>query len=240
MKRRRLKQEIFELLAGDDPMKIREGLARYAPMEVVNPLFSALCATSELVRWNAIRAFAMVVPTIANENLESARIVMRRFLWSLNDESGGIGWGAPEAMAEIMVQDERLLGEYLHMLISYTRDDGPELYQDGNYIELPMLQRGLLWGLGRLCSARGRQMKAAGIAEDLKRYLDSPDGAVRGLAIWALIMLGEESARPEVSRLCEDSAELSIYIERKKTKHTVGELAIMYLRTIGKGEGGEF
>lgn len=25
--------------------------------------------------------------------MDSARIVMRRLMWSLNDESGGIGWG---------------------------------------------------------------------------------------------------------------------------------------------------
>jgi len=233
MKRRRLKQEIFTLLAVEDPVKIREELERYAPMEVVNPLFSALCATSETVRWNAIRAFGWVVPAMADEDFESARIVMRRFLWSLNDESGGIGWGAPEAMAEIMVQDDRLLGEYLHMLISYTRDDGPELFQDGNYIELPMLQRGLLWGLARLCATRGKRMRAAGIADDLKNYLDSPDGVVRGLAIWALSVLGEESARAKIAKLCKDKDELSIYIEGEETRYTVGELAERYLRTVG-------
>jgi len=43
-----------------------------------------------------------------------------------------------------------LAEEYLHMLVSYMREDGPKAFQDGNFIELPMLQRGLLWGIGRL------------------------------------------------------------------------------------------
>ena len=95
--------------------------------------------------------FGWLVPAIAEKELEAARIVMRRFLWSLNDESGGIGWGAPEAMAEIMCHSPVLRHEYLHMLISYMREDGENLFEDGNYLELPMLQRGLLWGIGRLC-----------------------------------------------------------------------------------------
>ena len=41
-------------------------------------------------------------------------------------------------------------GEYIHMLVSYIREDGPEAFQDGNFIELPLLQRGVLWGIGRL------------------------------------------------------------------------------------------
>ena len=50
-------------------------------------------------------------------------------------------------MAEIMANDDQLADEYLHMLLSYMREDGPELFADGNYLELPMLQRGLLEAL---------------------------------------------------------------------------------------------
>jgi len=108
------------------------------------------------VRWHAVSVFGTTVDRMAGQDLESARIVMRRFLWSLNDESGGIGWGAPEAMAEIMYHCRPLAEEHLHMLVSYMREDGPEAFQDGNFIELPMLQRGLLWGIGRLIPAIGR------------------------------------------------------------------------------------
>eukprot|EP00362_Geleiidae_sp_MMETSP1317_P000447 CAMPEP_0201284794 /NCGR_PEP_ID=MMETSP1317-20130820/84991_1 /ASSEMBLY_ACC=CAM_ASM_000770 /TAXON_ID=187299 /ORGANISM="Undescribed Undescribed, Strain Undescribed" /LENGTH=71 /DNA_ID=CAMNT_0047606373 /DNA_START=1077 /DNA_END=1289 /DNA_ORIENTATION=- len=67
--------------------------------------------------------------------MEEARIVMRRMLWSMNDESGGIGWGVPEAMAEVMTCNKGLAEEYIHMLISYMREDGEELFQDGNFLE---------------------------------------------------------------------------------------------------------
>jgi hypothetical protein len=43
-----------------------------------------------------------VMAHLADKDMESARVIMRRLMWSLNDESGGIGWGAPEAMGEIV------------------------------------------------------------------------------------------------------------------------------------------
>lgn len=232
MKRRKLKQDILHILEGNDLATIRESLACFSTNEVVNPLFSALCSPSELVKWHAVTAFGWVVPKMAAVSIESARIIMRRFLWSLNDESGGIGWGAPEAMAEIMAKDQQLADEYLHMLISYSRDDGPERFQDGNYLELPMLQRGLLWGVGRLCFTRKEQMQDTGIGCELKAYLRSTDGPVRGLALWALSFLEDRSARSEAVRLQTDAAELSIYWEGNITVSTVAEQAARYLKAM--------
>ena len=52
-----------------------------------------------------------VVAHLAEKDMESARVVMRRLMCSLNDESGGIGWGAPEAMGEIIASHEGLASE---------------------------------------------------------------------------------------------------------------------------------
>ena len=84
-----------------------------------------------------------VVSNLADTDMESARVVMRRLIWNLNDESGGIGWGSPEAMGDIMACHQRLAEEYHRLLISYVRPEG-------NFLEHPQLQKGLLWGLARL------------------------------------------------------------------------------------------
>jgi len=98
---------------------------------------------------------------------------MRRLIWNLNDESGGIGWGSPEAMGEIMAQSEQMAKEYHLILISYIRDDG-------NYIEHEILQRGVLWGLSRLAHARPELVKDA--APFLHPYMESDDPILRELA----------------------------------------------------------
>lgn len=186
MSSRKIKQEVLALLASTDLDYIGREVRNYAEKDVVNPLFSALSRPEERVRWHAVTVFGQVVPRLADQDMEAARVVMRRFLWSLNDESGGIGWGAPEAMAEIMLHHDRLAEEYLHMLISYLRPDGPLEHQDGNFLELPSLQCGLLWGIGRLALRLGPKLISQGVVADLLPYLQSEDGGVRGLAVWAL------------------------------------------------------
>jgi len=190
MGRRKLKALIFSLLAHESP----EGIFRFSEEIsvhiLIHYLFLALCHPDEQVKWNSVNCFGRVVPRLADEDPEEARNVMRRFLWSLNDESGGIGWGCPEAMSEIMCHSTVLRDEYLHMLISYMRQDGNELHQDGNYLELPMLQRGLLWGVARLCQLHGEEMAGKQIVDDVAAYLDSTDLHVVALAIWTLGLLG--------------------------------------------------
>lgn len=224
MSSRAIKQEVLSLLASADLDRISREVRGYAEKELVNPLFSALSRPEEMVRWHAISVFGQVVPSLADEDMEAARIVMRRFLWSLNDESGGIGWGAPEAMAEIMLHHDRLAGEYLHMLISYLRPDGPLAHQDGNYIELPALQRGVVWGIGRLAAERAKELTARGVTADLLPCLHSGDGGVRGLAVWALGRLQDPIAREALSPLATDTTLVRLYEQERMRVVSVAEL----------------
>lgn len=232
MRSRELKRQVLHVLAQIDIDSVGKGLEVFSPSALVHPLFSALCSVSDMIRWHAVWAFGRVVPRIADQDMEAARVIMRRFLWSLNDESGGIGWGVPEAMAEVMAADSRLADEYLHMLVSYLRDDGPEPFQDGNYIELPMLQRGLLWSIGRLWPVRGRRLAAMGVAVDIPPYLDSVDPLVRGLAVWCLGLMRERSAADMVRELAGDNTEIPIFEDGELWRPTVDELVVEYERRI--------
>lgn len=192
---------------------------------VLNALFGALCNPLEIVRWNSICSFGLVVPSLAENNIEDARVVMRRFLWSLNDESGGIGWGAPESLAEIMCHCRQLRHEYLHILISYMCRDGEEIFQDGNYLELPMLQRGLLWGVGRLSQYHRNEMAQQNIVENVVCYLSSPDKTVAGLAIWTLGLLDAQSARGEIAAFIGRSDLIFIYRDNFLSEIEIGHMA---------------
>lgn len=224
MSSRQIKQDVLALLAVDDLDHIGQEIGRYPEKELVNPLFSALSRPEELVRWHAISVFGQVVPRLADQDMEAARIVMRRFLWSLNDESGGIGWGAPEAMAEIMLHHDRLAAEYLHMLLSYLRPDGPLAHQDGNFLELPALQRGLLWGIGRLAAGRATELVKRGVIADLIPYLLAEDGGVRGMAAWALGHLEAGEIREILLPFAEDMHPVRLYQDGRMRIVTVAEL----------------
>ena len=224
MSSRAIRQQVLDLLAGGDLAASRRALAGLPAGQVVHALFSAICREDPVVRWHAITCLGDAVGRIAADDLEAARIVMRRFLWSLNDESGGIGWGAPEAMAECLCRDERLAGEYAHMLVSYMREDGEELCQDGNFIEHPLLQRGVVWGVGRLAGCRRELLQQLGAGRDLGRYLEAEDPELRGLAALAAGRLREATLRPLLQGLRADTAPLSWYDEGAVHQTTVGAL----------------
>jgi hypothetical protein len=213
---RRLKKDIRRRLGQEDLQKALEDLCQFPPRRTVNPLFSLLLDRETLIRWRAVTAMGVVVAQLADSRLESARVVMRRMIWMLNDESGGIGWGVPESMGETLARSAVLAHEYDCMLISYCREEG-------NYLEHPILQRGAVWGLGRL--AHARPSRVAGCGELLLPYLESPDPVLRGTAVWATMAFDNPRLRQALKNLVQDRASLEIYSAQKLRGHTVGGLA---------------
>jgi len=182
---------------------------------VVNPLFSFFYNSDELVKWHAVNAMGVVVSNLADYDMESARVVMRRLIWNLNDESGGIGWGSPEAMGEIMASHEGLAKEYYTILISY-------ITPDRNYIEHEILQRGVLWGIGRLAHARPHLVKD--FAHLLCPYLESPAPALRGLAAWTAGLFDCKTTSRLLKCLENDHATLTFYSDGVLEEVTVAQL----------------
>ncbi len=225
MSTRKIKKQVLALLAGPDLDYILTELERLPVKDVVNALFFGICRSEELVRWHAISAMGIMVSRLADDDMEEGRLIMRRLLWSLNDESGGIGWGAPESMAEIMSLHDGLAREYVHMLLSYMREDGDEIWQDGNFLEHETLQQGLLWGAGRLALSRRQLVLEKGMENDLPPYLDSGDGTVRGLAVRAIGLLGIPVRMDRIEALCSDEHFLRLYEDGRLQTVSVGELA---------------
>jgi len=221
---RKIKNEVLALLRQSRDLAATLALIRrYPARDAIHALFSAICRDD--LRWHAVSCMGDAVARLAETDLEAARVVMRRFLWSLNDESGGIGWGAPESMAEAMCRHAGLAEEYVHMLISYMREDGPEIWQDGNYIEHPALQRGLLWGVARLSGCRPGLLLDKGAGNDIPPYLRAEDAAVRGLAALAAGNLRLAAAEPALRTMTDDPASLTLYRDGLFQMTTVGSLA---------------
>ena len=212
---RQLKKKIQQLLLQKD---FESGLAEIGRMparKAINPLFSFLCSPDELLKWPAVKAMGEVVDRLADADLESARVIMRRYIWQLNDESGGIGWGCPEAMGEIMARNENLADEFWCILISYIRPDG-------NFLEHEVLQRGVLWGVGRLAHARPQLLKTS--VDFLHPYMQTDDPYLRGLAAWAAGPLQNTTTASILDQLKDDSAKLSIYLDGHIKRRSVSDI----------------
>jgi hypothetical protein len=220
MKKRRgrdLKKHVNELLMSSDLAFTLNELNQLPALKVINILFSFLLNTDPKIKWTTVTLMGAFVNKIADENIEAARVIVRRLMWNLNDESGGIGWGSPEAMGEILACHEKLAEEYYNILISYLR-------QDENYLENEVLQRGLLWGIGRLAQKRPRLIQDS--AQDIVLYLKSNDVVKRGLAIWIVGMLGIESSLPILDKFKNDEAEIQLYMNQGLLKRKIKDLSL--------------
>lgn len=202
MHNRVLKKIVRELLLREDMDAALEQLYVMNLRRVINPLFSFFCSGDELLRWRAITAAGAVISKMARRRVEDARIMMRRLMWTLNDESGGIGWGSPETMGETMARSAVLTKEYAALLASY-------LNPDGNYLEHAILQRGVLWGASRL--ARSRGAAAVRTAPFLGAFMESEDPVHRGLAARCARALAPFTAVPIPQHILADETIIRLY-----------------------------
>jgi hypothetical protein len=215
---REVRQRLSELLGADDLRTAVDELREWPRRRVLRALLACLCDEDEERKGRAVSILGVLTADLAEEDLEEARKLMRRLMWSLNEESGSSGWGAPEAMAEIMAIHEGLAQEYAHMLVSYMREDG-------NYLENPLLQRGLLRGVGRLAETRPALMKRHGTAPHLLPFLQSSDKVVRGLAAWCAGILKAREAREGLESLVDEATEIEWFLGSRLVKRPVGRLA---------------
>jgi hypothetical protein len=175
---RKIKKEVGKILSESNRDLALEMLTRIPDEQLVGHLFSHFYNKDELIKFRSITAMGFLGNRTAKKNLEKARIILRRIMWNLNDESGGIGWGSPEAMGEILCQSPEIALEFKSILFSYL-DPG------GNFIEHKMLQRGVVWGIGSYLESNPQDLNEQTKAL-LFGHLHSPDLIKQGYAIRAL------------------------------------------------------
>ena len=225
MSRRTLeRKKLFDLLRAREFDAAAAELRQLRGRGFVNPLRSALCSDEE-VKWPAVTLMGLLTAELAERDLESARVVMRTLAWNLTEESGGIAWGTPESMAEIMACHEILGDEYAAIMVSYMREDG-------NYLEYEPLQQGVVWGIGRLAQVKPELMRANDAGRHLLPYLASCDATVRGRAAWALGLTGTREAGAKLETLLEDCEEIGIYLDRELVRTSIRDLASQALARV--------
>jgi len=134
---------VTDLLNDPDLDRVIEEVSNLPPKKVINALLPKILSIEEGIKRRAITVAGVLIAHLADNDMEAARIFMRRLIWQLTDESGGCPFGAPELMAEAMANNRSLADEYANILISY-------IIPDGNYLEFEPLQLGAVWGIGRL------------------------------------------------------------------------------------------
>jgi len=210
------KKVVKELLEAPDFSATLDVWRLVPARKVINPLLSFLCSPDETLRWHAVTAAGIVTAALAEENPESARVIIRRFLWQLNDESGGIGWGIPEALGESLARSPLLAKEYARLVLSFVKEDE-------NYLEHPPLLVGALWAVARLAQDRAELLTEA--EQVLLSYVDHAEGVFCALALWGLGALASPAVVTRLDQLTTDTRPVRLYRRESFQNCTVADVA---------------
>jgi len=186
------KAEVRELLLGRN----KAALTRWAD-ENRTPgrmLISLTYDADELLRYRAIEATGWLAAWQATLELERIRDGLRRLLWLMNDESGGLGWHAPELIGEILVNVPGLIDEYAHLLPSFFHEEP--------------FERGAHHAVYRVATVNGKPF--GDTIPLLKQSTIDRDPATRTYAALTLIHLGSANDI-DFESLKNDSAALTRY-----------------------------
>lgn len=209
MSRISLKKQAARILAGG---RMSE-LDALPPAGLLRALLPLISRPDEELRWAAVEALGRAAARQVEDDPEPVREILRRLVWSLNDESGSIGWGAAEAMAEIIDAAPATAGDFAPLLASLTAPDP-------GAPDFEPLNAGALWAVGRLAGTRPELVRNA--ARHLPRFFTSPHARLRGLAVWSAGRLGGQTS------LMEDL--------RQAAKDLIGDEAVLSLRRRGRTE----
>jgi hypothetical protein len=187
------------LQAGDDPGLL--GFAR-SQRRTLSYLTALTYDPDPDLAWAAIRAMGLVAAELADRDPEFVRGHLRRLVWLLNDESGGIGWRAPEALGAILAGRPDCFADFIPILVSLLDMEAEDAIR---------FRAGTLWAIGRLAQA------APGPASQALPWvlpaLRDPDPQVRGLALWCLGQFPELPELPleQIRIQAEDPQEVAIF-----------------------------
>ena len=113
----------------------------------LNPLLALLPRPQ--CRLPAAYGLGLALSRLALADMERARVFMRRMMWSLNEESGNLGWGVPEAMGAALAMSPVLARAYSRVFLSYGYETGRE----DNFLDYAPLRCGVYVGAAMLAGA---------------------------------------------------------------------------------------
>ncbi len=131
-----IKRTIQHALEQNDLEKIAS-LAR-RNRRVISTLIRMAYDKETLTGWRAIKAIGRAARALVKTDEEFLRITVRKLLWSLSDESGGIGWSAPEILGEIVSADPEKFSDIIPLIA--------EVYE----VEERVFRPGIVYALARI------------------------------------------------------------------------------------------
>lgn len=167
---RAVKQQVKTLLTQDDLAEIVR--LAVAQRRVLSYLTALTYDSDPVVAQRAVLALGLAAGAVSDIAPEFVRGHLRRLFWLLNDESGGIGWYAAEAIGEIIRARPARFAEFIPNLV-WLLDMAAE--------DATRFRPSILRGITRVAEVTDLSARADLIGF-LNALLGDPDPALRDLA----------------------------------------------------------
>jgi AraC family transcriptional regulator, regulatory protein of adaptative response / methylated-DNA-[protein]-cysteine methyltransferase len=184
---------------------------------IIRHLMSRIYIKDGLIFWRAVEALGRAAFEL--EKLEPGYSVelVRRYFWSLNEESGGTAWNAAEAIGSIMYYNPKECGHFNWMYTGLLEDEN--------------LQQGVLWGLVHFAMRSPEVIYP--LAESVRPFLESQDSSLRGLALWIYILMQDHDLEKEMWSVPDGSLQgfshenefMDFYLDGELKKIQVSEVS---------------
>ena len=209
---RALKRELRARLEARDLDAIadRAGTAH----QVLGALIALTYDGDPTIAWRAVAALGPAADRVGRDDPDLVRLYLRRLFWLITEESGGICWFAPQAMAEVARTHERL-ADFVPITMNLLGEMAEE--------DLQHFRPGILWAIGRLGPLAAPHLDD--VLADVQAALEHPDADVRGLAARALGRTGRGDLVADHPALLEDPAPVTIFLDGELVHTTVARLA---------------
>jgi len=202
-----LKEEIKGALLGRDFEKVVR--LALADKRVFRMLISLAYDKEDLLCWRAIEAMGKAAGAIAEKDPAIVRNIVQRLIWSVREESGGIGWSAPEMLGEIVINSPLTCADIPSIILSF--------HEEESFI------RGVLWAIGRIIHAGINEI--GGAYEVAKEALNHKDPSVRGLALCAIPETRIAETAAKIKDMMGDEGRFRIYENHELIETRVGDIA---------------
>jgi hypothetical protein len=219
--------EMVEIIEQGDSSAILRALRDPSIGErLLRRIMSLLYSREPEKKWRGVSALGVVFGAggLGGDKLERQ---VQRLLWAMNDESGAVPYGIPEALGELVAVRPELRARILPILVSYVVEE--ELFQTG-----PILA-GAIWALGRVGIEEPEERARA--LPGLEAALGDDGSDVRGAALWTLARLGVAGHVAEGIRArLQDQGRVCLLIDGRIEEIGVSELARRALDDLAPSE----
>ena len=224
-----LKDDIKSLLEKKD----FDGVVELAARErgVLKYLRSLLYSENDLLHWRAAEAFGRIAKYPDIMSREKVNTMLTRLFVSIEDKSGGNGWGSIEAIGAIVAARPDEFSKAIPRMFSYIWDG--------------RVRKGLLWSMRRIGQERPDLLKDKIFY--IVGLLRNPSNTTRGHAAWALGVIGDSDVRvleglvidvkETLKGLLDDDSRIRVYDNGELQERTISQIAKEALAALNGRQG---